>query len=46
MLLGYPDLDAKAREVIAVDCFIDSLGDADLTLKIRERTPANLDEAL
>ena len=46
MALGYPDLDAKAREVIAVDRFIDSLGDADLALKIRERTPTTLDEAL
>ena len=32
--LGYPDLDPKAREVIAVDRFIDSLGDAELALKI------------
>ena len=46
MALGYPELDAKAREVIAVDRFIDSLGDADLALKIRERTPTTLDEAL
>ena len=46
MALGYPDLDAKAREIIAVDRFIDSLGDADLALKIRERTPTTLDEAL
>jgi len=44
--LGYPDLDPKAREVIAVDRFIDSLDDADLALKIRERTPITLDEAL
>jgi len=44
--LGYPELDPKAREIIAVDRFIDSLGDANLALKIRERMPANLDEAL
>jgi hypothetical protein len=44
--LGYPDLDPKAREVIAIDGFIDSLGDADLALKIRERAPPSLDEAL
>jgi hypothetical protein len=46
MTLGYPDLDQKAREVIAVDRFVDSLGDAELALKIRERTPTTLDEAL
>ena len=46
MVLGYPGLDAKARDVIAVDRFLDSLGDADLALKIHERTPATLDEAL
>jgi len=46
MTQGYPDVGAKASEVIAVDHFIDSLGDADLALKIRERTPATLDEAL
>jgi hypothetical protein len=46
MALGYPDLDQKAREVIAVDQFVDSLGDAELALKIRERTPTTLDEAL
>ena len=46
MALGYPDLDPKAREVIAIDRFIDSLNDADLALKIRERTPTTLDEAL
>ena len=46
MALGYPELDPKAREVIAIDRFIDSLGDASLALKIRERTPATLDEAL
>jgi len=44
--LGYPELDPKAREVIAIDRFVDSLGDANLALKIRERTPATLDEAL
>ena len=43
MVLGYPDLDPKAREVIAVDRFIDSLNDADLALKIRKRTPTTLD---
>jgi len=44
--LGYPELDAAAREVIAIDRFLDSLGDSDLALKIRERTPTTLDEAL
>jgi len=46
MALGYPDLEPKAREVIAIDRFVDSLGDPELALKIRERTPTTLDEAL
>jgi hypothetical protein len=44
--LGYPELDPEAREVIAVDRFVDSLADPNLALKIRERMPATLDEAL
>ena len=43
---AYPDLEAKAREIMATDHFIDSLGDADFALKVRERNPASLDEAL
>ena len=46
MALGYPDQNPKAREAIAVDRIVDSLNDDDLALKIRERTPTTLDEAL
>jgi len=46
MVLAYPDLEAKSREVVACDCFLDSLEDSELKLKMRERNPATLDEAL
>lgn len=45
MALGYPDLDPKARKVIALDRFVDSLNDADLAFKIREHVPATLQGA-
>ena len=44
--LAHPDFPAAAREVMASDYFIDSLGDPMFALKIRERNPASLDEAL
>ena len=37
--LGYPDLDPKAREVLAVDRFMDSLNDADLALRFASELP-------
>ena len=46
MALAHPDLPHKARESIACDYFIDSLNDADFALKVRERNPGTLDEAL
>jgi len=46
MVLAYSDLEAKSREVMACDYFLDSLGDAKLKLKIRERNQGTLDEAL
>jgi hypothetical protein len=46
MALAYPELDATAREILAVDYFMDSLGDPDLIHKVRERMPSTLDEAL
>ena len=44
--LAFPELDHKARESIACDYFIDALDDPDFALKVRERSPANLDSAL
>ena len=44
--LAHPTLPQEAREAIACDCFIDALDDPDFALKVRERAPASLDEAL
>jgi hypothetical protein len=44
--LAHPDLPAQTREVMATDYFVDSLDDPELILKIRERNPASLEEAL
>lgn len=46
MVLAYPKLSAEAREEIACDRFTDALGDPDFALKVKERTPTSLDEAL
>jgi len=47
MALAYPmSLDSAVRDIIARDCFIAALGDRDFELKLREREPVDLDEAL
>ena len=46
MALAHPTLKADEREVIACDYFIDALDDPDFALKVRERTPTTLDDAL
>jgi len=46
MALAYPKLMAEAREEIGRDHFANALNDADFALKIKERTPTSLDEAL
>jgi len=46
MALAHPTLQQEAREAIACDYFIDPLDDADFALKVRERAPPSLDEAL
>ena len=45
LILGYPGPTSSAHEAIARDSFIDALSD-ELSLKIRERDPPNLDAAL
>ena len=45
-VLAYPKLSAEAREEIACDRFTDALGDPDFALKVKERAPKSLDEAL
>ena len=44
--LAFPDLQQSYRDVIACDYFIDSLDDSEFALKVRERNPASLDDAL
>jgi len=46
MALAHPTLSREGRETFACDYFIDALDDADFALKVRERTPASLDDAL
>jgi len=46
MALAHPSLPQEARETIACDHYIDALDDADFALKVRERVPTSLDEAL
>jgi len=44
--LAFPDVERRARESISCDYFLDALDDPGLALKIRERQPSDLDEAL
>ena len=46
MALAHPDLPQVHRENIACDYFIDSLNDPDFALKVRERNPGTLDDAM
>jgi len=45
-VLAHPNLDPKAREVLACDYFVQSIAEPKLVLKIREANPSTLDEAL
>ena len=44
--LAFPSLNPYHRETIACDYFISALADLEFALKVRERAPANLDDAL
>jgi len=46
IVLAYPSLEANSREILACDYFLDGLSDANLKLKVQERNPGTLDEAL
>jgi len=46
MALAHPTLQQEAGEAIACDYFVDAMDDADFVLKVRERAPPTLDEAL
>ena len=45
-VLAYPKLSADAPEQIGFDHFTNALGDPDFALKVKERAPKSLDEAL
>ena len=44
--LAYPKMTADAREQISSNHFTNALGDPDFALKVKERSPKSLDEAL
>ena len=44
--MAYPRLTTDAREEIACDIFINALDDPEFALKVKERAPRLLDEAL
>jgi len=46
MALAHRKLKQEAREAIACDYFVDAMDDPDFALKICERAPPMLDEAL
>jgi len=46
IVLAHPTFASEARDVMACDYFVDALDDPDLALKVRERAPKSLDEAL
>ena len=45
-VLAHPKLAVKAREQIGCDHFTNALDDQDFALKVKERAPKSLDEAL
>jgi len=46
MHLSYPSENSKLAEHLARDAFLNSLGDEELELKVREREVDTLEEAL
>jgi len=46
MALAHPSLTETAREEIACDYFVDALDNPDFALKVHERAPSTLDDAL
>jgi len=46
MALAYPKLTADVREEIACNHFTNTRNDAEFALKVKERAPMSLDEAL
>ena len=46
MALAYPSQVGELSEIVARDTFLDALNDRSLRVRILEREPQNLDEAL
>ena len=45
-VLAHPTFPSEARDVMACDYFVDALDDPEMALKVRQRVPKSLDDAL
>ena len=45
MILAYPNSSSDLRKIMAKECFLDAIYDKNLSLKIREHSPVDLDAA-
>ena len=45
MILAYPDSSSELGKIMSKDCFLDAIFDKNLSLKVREHSPADLDSA-
>ena len=45
MILAYPDSSSALGKIMAKDCFLDAIFDKNLSLKVREHSPIDLDAA-
>ena len=45
MILAYPDSSSELGKIMAKECFLDAIYDKNLSLKIREHSPVDLDAA-
>ena len=45
VVLAYPGPTSPMKEAVACDAFLEALGDAEMSLKIREREPPTLEDA-
>jgi hypothetical protein len=46
MVMAYPDMDPRSREIVACDHFVNSLTDPKIKEKVRDKNPTTMDEAL
>src|SRR5206468_1990835 len=45
LMLAYPGPQTELRDQLAVEAFVDSLNDADLEVRVKDRFPSDLAEA-